>query len=112
MRHALRLAILLAFTTGGLVSGPVARGDAPPGATARCNDGTFSFSQTHSGTCSHHTGVAAWLTPAASTPTVTTPAPAPPLVGTISVGSTVRLVAPTRGQGCTLGALPDRRCSP
>ena len=34
------------------------------------------------------------------------------LVGTIGVGSTVRLVAPTRGQGCTLGALPDRRCSP
>src|SRR3954468_12527879 len=110
MRNALRLAVLLAFATAGLVSGPVARADAPPGATARCNDGTFSFSQTHSGTCSHHGGVAAWLAPGASTPTA--PAPTPPLVGTISVGSTVRLVAPTRGRGCTLGALPDRRCSP
>ena len=34
---------------------------APPGATARCNDGMFSYSQTHSGTCSHHGGVAQWL---------------------------------------------------
>jgi outer membrane murein-binding lipoprotein Lpp len=30
-------------------------------ATARCNDGTYSFSQHHSGTCSWHGGVAAWL---------------------------------------------------
>jgi hypothetical protein len=31
------------------------------GATAECNDGTCSFSQHHSGTCSHHGGVASWL---------------------------------------------------
>ena len=38
----------------------VAVGDSPPPrATARCNDGTYSFSQTRSGTCSHHGGVAA-----------------------------------------------------
>jgi len=30
----------------------------PAGATALCNDGTFSYSATHSGTCSHHGGVA------------------------------------------------------
>ena len=30
----------------------------PPGATAICKDGTFSFSMHHSGTCSHHKGVA------------------------------------------------------
>jgi hypothetical protein len=35
--------------------------DKPPaGATAHCRDGTWSFSQHHSGTCSHHGGVAAW----------------------------------------------------
>lgn len=33
----------------------------PAGATAQCNDGTYSYSQTHSGTCSHHGGVARWL---------------------------------------------------
>ncbi|MGI5228091.1 DUF3761 domain-containing protein [Actinoallomurus sp. CA-142502] len=32
----------------------------PSGATARCNDGTFSYSQHHQGTCSHHGGVAVW----------------------------------------------------
>jgi len=30
-------------------------------ATARCVDGTLSFSLHHQGTCSHHGGVAAWL---------------------------------------------------
>ena len=34
---------------------------APPGASARCRDGTFSFSRSRSGTCSHHGGVAQWL---------------------------------------------------
>jgi len=33
----------------------------PPGATAHCSDGTFSFSRTRQGTCSHHGGVAEWL---------------------------------------------------
>lgn len=33
----------------------------PQGATALCNDGTFSTSQTHSGACSHHGGVLKWL---------------------------------------------------
>jgi len=36
--------------------------DAPPrGATARCRDGSYSFSQNRSGTCSHHGGVERWL---------------------------------------------------
>jgi hypothetical protein len=30
----------------------------PSGATAKCNDGTFSYSAHHSGSCSHHGGVA------------------------------------------------------
>jgi hypothetical protein len=33
----------------------------PAGATAICNDGTYSFSQSRRGTCSHHGGVNRWL---------------------------------------------------
>ena len=33
----------------------------PNGASARCRDGTYSFSQHRRGTCSHHGGVASWL---------------------------------------------------
>ena len=36
-------------------------GAVPAGASARCGDGTLSFSQHHRGTCSHHGGVATWL---------------------------------------------------
>jgi Protein of unknown function (DUF3761) len=36
-------------------------GSVPAGATAKCSDGTYSFSQHRSGTCSHHGGVAQWL---------------------------------------------------
>src|SRR2546428_568657 len=38
-----------------------ADGKPPTGATAHCRDGTFSFSRTRQGTCSHHGGVAEWL---------------------------------------------------
>jgi hypothetical protein len=34
---------------------------APGGATALCVDGTYSYSQHASGTCSHHGGVARWI---------------------------------------------------
>jgi uncharacterized protein DUF3761 len=34
--------------------------DAPANATAKCRDGTYSASQQHSGSCSHHGGVAEW----------------------------------------------------
>jgi endonuclease YncB( thermonuclease family) len=33
----------------------------PAGATAICNDGTYSYSQNRRGTCSHHGGVKTWL---------------------------------------------------
>ncbi len=33
----------------------------PNGAKAHCRDGTYSFSQSRRGTCSHHGGVAEWL---------------------------------------------------
>jgi hypothetical protein len=47
---------------GRQVHGPAhARtGRIPTGATAHCGDGTYSFSQHHTGTCSHHGGVAEW----------------------------------------------------
>ncbi|MFE1171928.1 DUF3761 domain-containing protein [Streptomyces sp. NPDC058773] len=31
------------------------------GASAKCNDGTYSYSRHRRGTCSHHHGVAVWL---------------------------------------------------
>ncbi|QBJ80428.1 DUF3761 domain-containing protein [Aquitalea sp. USM4] len=36
-------------------------GKVPLGATAKCRDGSYSFSQHHRGTCSRHGGVSAWL---------------------------------------------------
>jgi Protein of unknown function (DUF3761) len=49
--------------SGTEVHSPSATKDgAPPAnATAKCRDGTYSFSQHRSGTCSHHKGVMAWL---------------------------------------------------
>src|SRR5690348_4115246 len=38
-----------------------ATGAAPAGATGQCKDGTFTMSKTHSGSCSHHGGVAKWF---------------------------------------------------
>src|SRR5581483_7766913 len=36
-------------------------GSVPVGASARCRDGEYSFSEHHSGTCSGHGGVTNWL---------------------------------------------------
>lgn len=36
-------------------------GQVPAGASAQCRDGSFSFSQSRRGTCSHHGGVRRWL---------------------------------------------------
>jgi hypothetical protein len=46
---------------GNCVHRPVRADRAPAGASARCRDGTYSFSQSRRGTCSHHGGVAEWL---------------------------------------------------
>jgi len=43
------------------VRSPVFTETKPDGATARCRDGSYSFSQHRSGTCSHHGGVAEWF---------------------------------------------------
>jgi hypothetical protein len=71
---------------------------APPGATALCRDGTYSFSKHRSGTCSHHGGVARWLTGNKT--------------AKVATGSTVLLGRRTRTSGCRRAAAPDRRCSP
>jgi hypothetical protein len=46
---------------GACVHRPVHANHAPKGSTARCRDGTYSFSQSRRGTCSWHGGVANWL---------------------------------------------------
>lgn len=48
-------------TYGNTVCRPYESSGAPTGATAQCEDGTYSFSQSRRGTCSHHGGVAIWL---------------------------------------------------
>lgn len=46
---------------GHCVHRPVRANRAPAGATAKCHDGSYSFSQSRRGTCSWHGGVAVWL---------------------------------------------------
>jgi hypothetical protein len=48
-------------SAGNTVCSPEESPSAPAGATAQCADGTYSFSQSRSGTCSHHGGVSRWL---------------------------------------------------
>jgi hypothetical protein len=48
-------------SAGNTVCSPEQSPAAPTGATAQCEDGTYSFSESRSGTCSHHGGVAKWL---------------------------------------------------
>lgn len=50
-------------SAGNSVHSPAYSNDTsvPAGATAQCADGTYSFSQSRRGTCSHHGGVASWL---------------------------------------------------
>lgn len=45
---------------GNTVCSPYAGSSVPAGASAKCSDGTYSFSQSRRGTCSHHGGVAIW----------------------------------------------------
>jgi hypothetical protein len=43
---------------GNEVCNPYNSPTIPSGASAKCRDGSYSFSQSRSGTCSHHDGVA------------------------------------------------------
>lgn len=103
MRLALRLVVL------PLVLAPPAGASPPAGATAQCRDGTYSYSQHHSGTCSYHGGVAKWLDGSgASSPGGSSP----PGAVTVSLGQTILLAPRSRVDGCIRGVEPDRRCSP
>ena len=87
-------------------------GAAPPaGATALCRDGSYSYSQHHSGTCSQHGGVAQWLDTGAA-PAPVAAAAAAPQAPAVEVGVTVLLKPRSKTSGCKLAANPDRRCSP
>jgi len=46
---------------GSEIHSPAYSNSVPSGATAICGDGTYSFSQSRRGTCSHHGGVSQWL---------------------------------------------------
>lgn len=46
---------------GERVQSPTKYNKAPAGATALCRDGTYSFSRSRRGACSHHGGVKKWL---------------------------------------------------
>jgi hypothetical protein len=48
-------------SSGQRVQSPTKSSSVPAEATAQCRDGSYSFSQNHRGTCSHHGGVAKWL---------------------------------------------------
>lgn len=47
-------------SNGQRIHSPAYSRSVPAGATAVCADGTYSFSQHRSGTCSHHGGVSNW----------------------------------------------------
>ena len=67
MTTARRLSALVLFLcTAGLA--PLWGQGQPVGATALCRDGSYSYSAHRQGTCSHHGGVARWLTAPATPP--------------------------------------------
>lgn len=46
--------------SGHRVHRPMLAPARPSGASAQCADGSYSFSEHHRGTCSHHGGVSQW----------------------------------------------------
>ncbi len=101
-------AMIAVALTFGLAVAISSASSAPPGATARCYDGTYSYSQHRQGTCSHHGGVAVWLNGGSTATKKSSGASA----GTVDVGKTVLLKKRSKTSGCKLGPNPDRRCSP
>jgi hypothetical protein len=97
---------------GGFAASAAIHDGPPAGATALCKDGTYSFSQTRSGTCSHHGGVATWLTPSETTtvappttistppPTTTTPGPQTTTAATTTAIATTATSTTTRSKTC------------
>lgn len=50
-----------AARSGHRVHRPMQAARTPAGASAKCRDGSWSFSESRRGTCSWHGGVARWL---------------------------------------------------
>jgi hypothetical protein len=107
MRSVALLAVMVVASVG---MGTSFAASPPSGATAVCRDGTYSFSQHHSGTCSHHGGVSKWLDGSGSRPFCSTANSGPGV--SAALGRTVVLGRRTRSSQCVRRALPDRRCSP
>jgi Protein of unknown function (DUF3761) len=97
----MRLFLLVAVALAVGVSGAAAA--APPGATALCRDGTYSYSKHHSGTCSHHGGVKRWLDGSGSNNGSG---------GGFKTGRTILLGRRTQTSRCVGSERPDRHCSP
>lgn len=112
-RGAALLVAAIVLGVGGFTASAAIKDGPPTGATALCNDGTYSFSQTRSGTCSHHGGVAVWLTPSPTTAApATTSAPAtttiaaPPATTVSTTAPTTTAVTTTATSRTTTAAIP------
>jgi Protein of unknown function (DUF3761) len=96
--------VLAIFILGVVAVTAATAGTPPPGATALCRDGTYSYSKHRSGTCSGHGGVKKWLTGSSGGGSSSTKS--------VQTGRIVLFGRRSRTSGCTRSALPDRRCSP
>jgi Protein of unknown function (DUF3761) len=105
MRRTIVVIGLAVISSAVLVAGKLAP---PPGATAQCRDGTYSYSQHHSGTCSYHGGVAVWLDGSSGSSGTSHQG-----AGTsVNLGSILLLGSHTKSNSCRRGPEPDRGCSP
>jgi len=94
MKLAAKIIILLLSGCGG--SDGRTTSTASP--SALCNDGTNSFSQSCSGTCSSHGGVAQWFNGCGGN----TPAPPPPPAPlTFLDAGAIALISQSKGSSCT-----------
>jgi hypothetical protein len=111
-RGAAFVVATIALSASGFAASAAIKDGPPAGATALCNDGTYSYSQTRSGTCSHHGGVAVWLTPSATTTgvTATTSAPAPTTTSA-STSTAVTTTATTITTTATSTSTASKTCS-
>jgi hypothetical protein len=109
-RRAAALVIAtIALGFGGFAASAAVKDGPPAGATAICKDGTYSFSQTRSGTCSHHGGVATWLTGDAAPPAAATSAAAPTTAAQTTTSVTTTAAAQTTTAATTTAITTSAR---
>jgi hypothetical protein len=99
------IAVALAAVAPGFVQRVTAQA-APAGATAKCEDGSYSKAKTERGACSGHGGVATWF----GAEKETAPAPTPKAKSSRSTGTTGRTSeeqpAPRGTTGSTRSSAP------